>query len=167
LLAKFYLPQGQNPNRRTELRNAINRIASSPDGNCHPQNFLFTGTVSTTSASPIRQFPGIKLVAVADRLGCRKEIEEIGLDTVIFEDGLGISAGQRQLVGIARAMLVDPKILILDEATSAVDSLTETKIQRALQVLFRGRTSFVIAHRLSTVRNADGVLVLDRGRIVE
>ena len=64
-------------------------------------------------------------------------------------------------------MLANPKILILDEATSAVDSLTEAKIQRALQELFRERTSFVIAHRLSTVRNADGVLVLDHGRIVE
>jgi ATP-binding cassette subfamily B multidrug efflux pump len=83
------------------------------------------------------------------------------------ERGGTLSQGQRQLISLARAILADPRILILDEATSNVDTRTELIIQRALEKLLRGRTSFVIAHRLSTVRNADQVYVLEEGRIVE
>jgi ATP-binding cassette subfamily B protein len=90
-----------------------------------------------------------------------------GLHSAIGERGVGISSGQKQLVCFARALLADPRILILDEATSSVDSMTEARIQRALEVLLAGRTAFVVAHRLSTIRNADQVLVLDHGRIVE
>jgi ATP-binding cassette subfamily B protein len=90
-----------------------------------------------------------------------------GYQTVLGERGSGLSQGQRQLLAIARAALSDPRILILDEATSSVDTRTERLIQRALERLLAGRTSFVIAHRLSTIRNADLVLVLDQGRIVE
>jgi ATP-binding cassette, subfamily B, multidrug efflux pump len=86
---------------------------------------------------------------------------------VLGERGGGLSAGQRQLLTFARAVLADPRILILDEATSNVDTRTERLIQQALQTLLLGRTAFVIAHRLSTVRNADLVVVLDHGRIVE
>ncbi|MGE0758527.1 MAG: ATP-binding cassette domain-containing protein, partial [Pirellulaceae bacterium] len=81
--------------------------------------------------------------------------------------GSALSVGQRQLICFARALLADPRILILDEATSSIDSETERRIQDALQVLLRDRTSFVVAHRLSTIRDADQVLVLDHGRIVE
>jgi len=90
-----------------------------------------------------------------------------GYHTVLGERGSGLSQGQRQLLAIARAALADPRILILDEATSSVDTRTERLIQKALEQLLEGRTSFVIAHRLSTIRNADLVLVMNEGRIVE
>lgn len=90
-----------------------------------------------------------------------------GYDTVLKQDGSGISQGQKQLLAIARAILVNPSILILDEATSNIDTITELKIQEALQRLMVGRTSFVIAHRLNTVLKADQILVLDQGRLIE
>jgi len=90
-----------------------------------------------------------------------------GYQAQLGERGHNLSQGQRQLIAIARAVLVDPRILILDEATSSVDTRTELLIQRALDELLKGRTSFVIAHRLSTIRNADQVFVLHEGRIVE
>jgi ABC-type multidrug transport system fused ATPase/permease subunit len=90
-----------------------------------------------------------------------------GYATVLDGDGSGLSSGQRQLLTIARAFLADPGILILDEATSSVDTRTEALIQRAMTRLRSGRTSFVIAHRLSTVRDADTIVVMDRGAVVE
>lgn len=90
-----------------------------------------------------------------------------GYDTVLNEEASNISQGQKQLLTIARAILADPRILILDEATSSVDTRTEIYIQRAMETLMKGRTSFVIAHRLSTIRSADRILVMNRGRIIE
>ena len=90
-----------------------------------------------------------------------------GYDTDVGERGFKLSLGQRQLVAFARALLADPRILILDEATSSVDIGTERRIERGLQRLLAGRTAFVIAHRLSTIRGADLIVVLDHGRIVE
>jgi ATP-binding cassette subfamily B protein len=90
-----------------------------------------------------------------------------GYDTVLDEDSAGVSAGERQLITIARAFLARPAILILDEATSSVDTRTEVLIQHAMNSLRRGRTSFVIAHRLSTIRDADVILVMEHGQIVE
>ena len=92
---------------------------------------------------------------------------EHGYDTYLHERGMNLSVGQRQLISFARAVLADPRILILDEATANVDTRTEAVIQRALRELLRNRTSFVIAHRLSTIRNADRIIVLENGRIVE
>ena len=89
-----------------------------------------------------------------------------GYDTVLSENGGNLSQGQRQLLAIARAVLADPPILILDEATSSVDTRTELMVQRAMLHLMRGRTCLIIAHRLSTIRDADAILVLERGRIV-
>jgi len=90
-----------------------------------------------------------------------------GYDTMLDEGGANISQGQQQLITIARAILADPAVLILDEATSSVDTRTEMHIQEAMRTLMKGRTSFVIAHRLSTIRNADKILVMRRGSIVE
>jgi len=90
-----------------------------------------------------------------------------GYQTVLSERGSNLSQGQRQLLTIARAILADPDVLILDEATSSVDTRTEKKIQEALLCLMEGRTSFVIGHRLSTIREADQIIVLDHGKIVD
>lgn len=90
-----------------------------------------------------------------------------GYETELSQDGSGISQGQKQLLSIARAVLADPAILILDEATSSIDTITEMKIQEALYRLMEGRTSIVIAHRLNTIQQADCILVLEDGRIIE
>ena len=90
-----------------------------------------------------------------------------GYNMVLNEEGTNVSQGQKQLLTIARAILADPKILILDEATSSVDTRTEIRIQKAMDNLMKGRTSFVIAHRLSTIRDADLILVMKDGDIVE
>jgi ATP-binding cassette subfamily B protein len=90
-----------------------------------------------------------------------------GLETQVGEKSAALSSGQRQVICFARALLAEPKIVVLDEATSAIDTITEARLQRALELLLSGRTAFVIAHRLSTIRKADLVLVLEHGRIVE
>ena len=90
-----------------------------------------------------------------------------GYDTVISEDGGNISQGQKQLLCIARVMLCLPPMLILDEATSSIDTRTEIKIQQAFASMMKGRTSFIVAHRLSTIREADIILVMDSGKVIE
>src|SRR5690606_6070844 len=90
-----------------------------------------------------------------------------GYQTDVGENGVNLSVGQRQILSFARALLANPRVLILDEATSSVDTATEKQIQRALDELMAGRTSFVIAHRLSTIVNADKIVVLEHGRIAE
>ena len=90
-----------------------------------------------------------------------------GYDTMVTSDGANLSQGQRQLLAIARAAVADPPVLILDEATSSIDTRTESLIEKGMDQLMKGRTVFVIAHRLSTVRNADAIMVLEQGRIIE
>ena len=132
-------------------------------------NFLFSGTVMDNVRVGRPGATDQEVVAAARRLDCLDLLEALpqGLETPVGEKGGNLSLGQRQLVCFARAMLADPKILILDEATSSVDTMTEARIQKALELLLSGRTSFVVAHRLSTIRHADVVLVLDRGKIAE
>jgi ATP-binding cassette subfamily B protein len=152
-----------------DVRDVTRSSLRSQIGIVLQDTFLFSDTV----ANNIRfGRPGATddEVHAAARLAHADEfIERLpeGYQTVLGERGSGLSLGQRQLLAIARAALSDPRILILDEATSSVDTRTERQIQRALETLMRGRTSFVIAHRLSTIRNADQVLVLEDGRIVE
>jgi ATP-binding cassette subfamily B protein len=133
------------------------------------QNFLFTGTVldNIRFARPAATEKDVMSALAA--LGCEDLCEMLpsGLATEVGERGGGLSLGQRQLVCFARAWLADPRLVILDEATSAIDSLTEARLQAALVRLLSGRTSLIVAHRLSTIRAADLILVLDQGVVVE
>lgn len=131
--------------------------------------FLFSDTVMNNIrfGRPDATDEEVKAAAILSRADAFIQRLPNGYDTILGEHGAGISQGQRQLLAIARAALTDPRILILDEATSSVDTRTERQIQQALEVLLKGRTSFVIAHRLSTIRNADQVLVIADGQIVE
>jgi multidrug ABC superfamily ATP binding cassette transporter, ABC protein len=131
--------------------------------------FLFTGTILSNitlgneSISREKAIGSLRLLGADDFLDSLKD----GIDTPVVERGQTLSSGQRQLISFARALAYDPKILILDEATSSVDTETEQIIQKAMQVLMGGRTTFIIAHRLSTIRNADRIYMLEKGRIKE
>ena len=131
--------------------------------------FLFTGTVADNIRYGRLDASDAEVVAAARAVGADEFIRRLpdGYDAEVGENGSNLSVGQRQLVSFARALLADPRILILDEATSSVDTATERIIQSALDTLMEGRTSFVIAHRLSTIVGADQIVVLDHGRIVE
>ena len=132
-------------------------------------NFLFDGTVAENIAFARPHATREEIRAVARIAHCEEFVEkfEQKYDTVVGERGVKLSGGQRQRIAIARAILADPRILVLDEATSSLDSESEAKIQDGLRALRRGRTTFVIAHRLSTIRSADQILVLEGGEIVE
>jgi ABC-type multidrug transport system fused ATPase/permease subunit len=132
-------------------------------------NFLFDGTVAENIAF---SKPGATMAEIQDAARvahCDEFVRGFaqGYDTIVGERGVRLSGGQRQRVAIARAILADPSILILDEATSSLDSESEELIRDGLRSLRRGRTTFVIAHRLSTIASADQILVLEEGRIVE
>jgi ATP-binding cassette subfamily B protein len=132
-------------------------------------SFLFEGTVLDNIRFACPQATEEEVRDVTRRLGFGDMIEGLpqGILTPVGEGGTGLSSGQRQLVNFARALIMNPRLLILDEATSAIDAPTEARIQRALATLLHGRTSFVVAHRLSTIRKADLILVLENGEIVE
>ncbi len=133
------------------------------------ETFLFDGTIRENVAFS-RPDASNEQVLAACRIARVDEFAETfekKYETVVGERGVKLSGGQRQRVSIARAILADPRILILDEATSSLDSESEALIQSGLAYLMRGRTTFVIAHRLSTIRRADQILVVERGRILE
>src|SRR5206468_2140105 len=138
-------------------------------GSVQQYNFLFSGTVleNIRFARPQATEADVRAVLVA--LDCVDLFDALAdkLRTRVTEGGSSLSFGQRQLVCFARAMLADPRIVVLDEATSAIDTVTEARLQKALEILLRGRTAFIVAHRLSTIRKANLVLLLDQGRIIE
>ena len=170
LITKFYLPQnGQALIDGFDTRDILGDSLHRQMGIVSQQNFLFTGTVMANirfarpTATDDEVIDAVRKLDFLDVIGSLSA----GFSTQVGERGTNLSLGERQLVCFARAMLADPRILILDEATSSVDAMTEARIQRALTRLLQGRTSFVVAHRLSTIRHADLVLVLDHGKIVE
>jgi ATP-binding cassette subfamily B protein len=170
LIAKFYLPtSGRLLVDGHEIRDIQTDSLHRQLGIVLQQNFLFSGTVLDNIRIGRPSATDRDVAEAARRLDCLDLFESLpqGLLTTVGERGAGLSLGQRQLVCFARAMLASPRILILDEATSSVDTVTEVRIQRALGRLLAGRTSFVVAHRLSTIRHADLLLVLESGRIIE
>jgi ATP-binding cassette subfamily B protein len=135
-----------------------------------PQDsILFEGSVRDNVTYGMTDVPETAVRAALRDANALEFIDRMpqGLDTVVGERGARLSGGQKQRLAIARALIRDPRVLILDEATSALDSRSEALVQQALTRLVRGRTVFVVAHRLSTIRNADRIVVLDEGRIAE
>jgi ATP-binding cassette subfamily B protein len=170
LASKFYLPtSGEILVDGAEIRSITGRSLHRQMGMVHQQNFLFSGSVLENIRLSRPDASEGDVREAAARLGCADVLGELqdGLETQVGERGAGLSVGQRQLVCFMRALLANPRIVILDEATSSIDAVTEERLQRALATLLRERTSFVVAHRLSTIRSADLVLVLDQGRIIE
>jgi ABC-type multidrug transport system fused ATPase/permease subunit len=170
LIAKFYLPTaGQLLIDGHDVRSLSSAFLHSRMGNVLQSHVLFSGTVldNLRVGRPGATEDDVQSAALAlDVLDVFEGLPH-GFATEVGERGANLSVGQRQIVCFTRALLADPRILLLDEATSGLDVVTEARLQRALSILLRGRTSFVVAHRLSTVRHADQVLVIDHGRVVE
>ena len=170
LLARFYDPtDGRIAIDGVDLRAVRQESLRRQLGIVPQEGFLFAGTVAENIAFGRPEATREEVVAAARAVGADDFVESLedGYETQLGERGSRLSLGQRQLVAFARALLADPRILILDEATSSVDIGTEQKIERALRRLLHGRTAFIIAHRLSTIRDADLIVVLEHGRIVE
>jgi ATP-binding cassette, subfamily B, bacterial len=170
LIARFYLPQqGLVLIDGHDTRLVTGDSLHHQMGLVLQQNFLFSGTVKENIRVGRPDATDDEVVLACVQLDCLDMLAALpeGLETQVGERGAQLSLGQRQLVCFCRALIANPRILILDEATSSVDTLTELRIQTALAKLLAGRTSFVVAHRLSTIRKADQVLVLEDGRIIE
>ncbi len=170
LLFRFYDPQkgriiidGQDITKlpRQAVRQHMGIVLQDP--------YLFTGTIETNVSLNDKRISRETVEKALAAVGGDRVLAKLeqGIDEPVIEKGSTLSSGQRQLISFARALAFDPAILILDEATSNIDSETEEIIQHAMDVLKQGRTTFIIAHRLSTIKNADKILVLDRGEIVE
>jgi ATP-binding cassette subfamily B protein len=170
LLARFYDPRdGRLTVDGFDLREVTQASLRRQLGIVPQEGFLFAGTVTANIAFGRPGASPEDVVRAAQAVGAHEFILRLenGYETELQERGTRLSLGQRQLVALARALLADPRILILDEATSSVDIGTERKIEEALRLLLAGRTAFIIAHRLSTIRDADLIVVLEHGRIVE
>ena len=170
LLARFYEPtSGRIAIDGRDLNDVTQESLRRQLGIVPQEGFLFAGTVAENIAFGLPDARPEEIVRAAQTVGAHEFILRLedGYETQLGERGSRLSLGQRQLVAFARALLADPRILILDEATSSVDIGTERTIERALRTLLADRTSFVIAHRLSTIRNADLIVVLEHGQVIE
>jgi ATP-binding cassette, subfamily B, bacterial len=170
LLARFYDPRaGAITVDGHDLRTVSQESLRRQLGVVPQEGFLFSGSIRENIAFARPDAAQEEIVEAAAAVGAHEFIVELpeAYDTQVGERGNRLSLGQRQLVAFARALLADPRILILDEATSSVDIATERRIESALENLLDGRTAFVIAHRLSTIRGADMIVVLEHGRVVE
>jgi ATP-binding cassette, subfamily B, bacterial len=170
LLPRFYDPQaGQILIDGTDIRDVTLRSLRRQIGIVPQETILFSGTIAQNIAFGQPQFDLKAVQEAATVANAHQFISQFpdGYQTWVGERGVNLSGGQRQRVAIARAVLLNPRILILDEATSALDSESEALVQEALERLMRDRTVFIIAHRLATVRRADRILVLEKGRVVE
>lgn len=170
LLMRFYdIDRGSIKINDTDIRDVSRKNLRSLFGMVLQDSWLFRGTIYENILYGREDATREEVIDAAKKAYCHSFIEKLpkGYDTVLNEEASNISQGQRQLLTIARALLSDPEILILDEATSSVDTRTEALIQKAMKNLLKERTNFVIAHRLSTIVNSDVILVLDKGDIVE
>ena len=170
LLMRFYdIQSGQILLDGTDIMTMSRNALRENFGMVLQDTWLFKGTIKENIKYGVDDATDEEIITAAKSANIHDYImsQPKGYDTELTEDGANISQGQRQLITIARALLKDPKVLILDEATSSVDTKTELLIQDAMAELMKGRTSFVIAHRLSTIKNADNIIVMRRGRIVE
>ena len=170
LLARFYeVTAGAITIDGYDLREVTTASLRSQLGIVLQDTFLFSGTVMDNIRYGRLDATDDEVIAAATAVGAHEFIMKMaeGYQTDVGENGVNLSVGQRQILSFARALLANPRVLILDEATSSVDTTTEKQIQRALDELMAGRTSFVIAHRLSTIINADKIVVLEHGRIAE
>lgn len=170
LLSRFYEPQsGTITVDGYDVRNVALRSLHNQMGVVLQEPFLFSGTIMENIRYGKLDATDEEVKNIAKLVGAHEFITSLsdGYETEVGERGMRLSVGQRQLISFARALLRDPPILILDEATSSLDPYTELEIKRGLSVLLKNRTSLVIAHRLSTVRNADNIIVVNNGEIVE
>ena len=170
LVSRFYDPQrGRVLVDGNDLRDLSSTCLRTSWAIVPQEGFLFSGTVRENIAFGRPDASDEEIEAAADAIGAGDFIRRMadGFDTEVGERGVSLSAGQRQLIAFARALLAEPRILILDEATSNVDVRTERTIELGLERLLQGRTAIVIAHRLSTIRGADRIAVLENGRISE
>jgi ATP-binding cassette, subfamily B, bacterial len=170
LLARFYDPtDGRITIDGHDLRDVTQASLRRQLGIVPQEGFLFAGTVTENIAFGRPDAAPDEILRAAQAIGAHDFILRLeeGYETQLGERGSRLSLGQRQLIALARALLADPRILILDEATSSVDIGTERKIEQALRLLLAGRTAFIIAHRLSTIRDADLIVVLEHGEIIE
>ncbi len=170
LIARFYQPQqGRVLVDGHDVRHVIGETLHKQMGLVLQVNYLFTGTVLDNIMYVKPGATREEVIAAAKAIGSHDAIISLqdGYDTEVGERGANMSLGQRQLICFTRAYLADPRIFMLDEATSAVDTATEMLVQESLEKLLAGRTTFIVAHRLSTILNADQILVIDQGHVIE
>ena len=170
LLYRFYDPQkGKIWIDGQDIREYSRESVRSQMGIVLQDPYLFTGTIASNITMDNDQFSEAEIIAALEKVGAGEMLRRLekGIYEPVVEKGSAFSSGERQLIAFARTLIANPKILILDEATSHIDTETEEMIQKAMEVVKEGRTTFIIAHRLSTIQNANQILVMDAGQIIE